>query len=487
MSDNLAKKLFSEGLEFFKKRKYDKAACIFNEILTINPKNVNSLIILSQIYKIKNNNSEYEILLKKIIKLDENNYQSLNNLALLYKENNFIEKAEFYFKKTIEKNSNYSKAVFNLALLYEEKGNLKDALDLYKKALKIEILPSIYFNIIRIDENYIDKINLDQIKYICESKESNLKERAYAYFILAIKERREKNIDNEIKYLEFGHQLFMNSDKIYLKSNNYWIDKIPKIFLKKLKYSKIQKKENNIINLNPIFIVGLPRSGTTLVESLISSQKKKIKNYGETSVISQSVGNFLLTKYLNDNKINLTSIKKDIIEGYNKFINSNANTPITFVDKTLENIFFIDIIQKIFPKSKIIICKRDYFHNFVAIFQQCLAGLPWTHNKDTVLKYIINFNLILRKIRKLRYNNILFVNLSELTNSPVMSSKKIFKFCNLEWDKSVLKFYERDDLVIKTASNIQIRKEIFKYDSLKFKEYEKPFRKYFKKINTLKN
>ena len=487
MSDNLAKKLFSKGLAFFKKREYDEAARIFNEILTINPRNINSLIILSQIYKIKNNNPEYEVLLKKIIKLDENNYQSLNNLALLYKENNFIEKAEFYFKKTIEKNSNYSKAVFNLALLYEEKGNLKGAEDLYKKALEIEFLPSIYFNIIRIDQNYIDKINLDQIKHICESNENNLKEKAYAYFILAIKERREKNIDNEIKYLELGHQLFMNSDKIYLKSNNYWIDKIPKIFLKKLKYSKIQNKENNLIKLNPIFVVGLPRSGTTLVESLISSQKKIIKNYGETSVIPQSVGNFLLTKYLNDNKINLTFIKKDIIEGYNKFINSNTNAPITFVDKTLENIFFLDIIQKIFPKSKIIICKRDYFHNFVAIFQQCLAGLPWTHNKDSVLKYIINFNLILRKIRKLRSNNILCVNLSELTNSPLMSSKKIFKFCNLEWDKSVLKFYERDDLVIKTASNIQIRKEIFKYDSSKFKEYEKPFRKYFNKINTLKN
>ena len=79
------------------------------------------------------------------------------------------------------------------------------------------------------------------------------------------------------------------------------------------------------------------------------------------------------------------------------------------------------------------------------------------------------------------------VDLSELTNSPLMSSKKIFKFCNLEWDKSVLKFYERDDLVIKTASNIQIRKEIFKYDSSKFKQYEKPLGKYFKKIKNLKN
>ena len=192
MNNKLAKNLFIEGLEFFKNKKYDKAAQIFKEILIINPKNVNSLVILSQIYKSKNNITEYEKILRKIIKLDENNYQSLNNLAMLYKDNDFIEKAEFYFKKSIEKNSNYVKAVFNLALLYEEKGNLKEAEDLYKKALKIEILPSIYFNILRINENYIDKINLDNIKYICESRVDNPKERAYAYFILAIKERRKK-------------------------------------------------------------------------------------------------------------------------------------------------------------------------------------------------------------------------------------------------------------------------------------------------------
>ena len=487
MRDNQAQKLFPVGLEFFKNRKFDKAADIFNEILMINPKNVNSLIILSQICKIKNDITEYERLLKKIIKLDENNYQSLNNLALLYKENNFIEKAKFYFEKAIEKNNNYLKAIFNLALLYEEKGNLKEAEDLYLKALKIENLPSIYFNILRIDQNYIDKINLDHIKYMSESQGNNLKEKAYAYFILAIKERSEKNTEDEIKYLKLGHQLFMNLDKTYLKSNDYWINKIPKIFLKKLKYSKTNNRENSLTNLNPIFVVGLPRSGTTLVESLISSQKKNIKNCGETSVIPQSVGNFLLKKNLKDNKINLPLISADIIKGYNKFINSKTNIPVTFIDKTLENIFFLEIIQKMFPHSKIIICERNYFHNFVAIFQQCLVGLPWTHNIDSVFKYIKNFNLILRKIKKNRYNNILRVNLSELTNNPIKISKKIFRFCNLTWDKSVLKFYERNNLVIKTASNVQIRKAIFKYDDLKFRKYEKPFRKYFKKINILKN
>ena len=54
-------------------------------------------------------------------------------------------------------------------------------------------------------------------------------------------------------------------------------------------------------------------------------------------------------------------------------------------------------------------------------------------------------------------------------------------------EESVLKFYERNDLNIKTASNIQIRKGISKYDDKKFEPYKKPFIKYLKKINSLNN
>ena len=98
MNNILAQKLFHKGLELFKNKKYDNAIKIFTEILIINPKNINSLVILSQIFKIKNNLVEYEKSLKRIIELDKNNFQSFNNLALLYKDLNFNTKAEFFLK-----------------------------------------------------------------------------------------------------------------------------------------------------------------------------------------------------------------------------------------------------------------------------------------------------------------------------------------------------------------------------------------------------
>ena len=488
MNNILAQKLFHKGLELFKNKKYDNAIKIFTEILIINPKNINSLVILSQIFKIKNNLVEYEKSLKRIIELDKNNFQSFNNLALLYKDLNFNTKAEFFFKKSIKANNKYVKAIFNLALLNEEMGNLRTAEDLYVKALSIEKNnPSIYFNLLRINSNFIKKINFKQIKHFCENENQNFKERAYANFILATKERRDKNIDKEIQYLENGHNLFFNSDNLYIKLNDYWINKIPKIFFSELKYSKKKNELNNTTILNPIFVIGLPRSGTTLVETLISSQKNKIKNCGETSVISQSVENFLSNKNIDNFEFNLSFLKKDIFYRYSKIISLNNSKPITFIDKTLENIFFLDLIKKIFPRSKVIICERNYFHNFVAIYQQCLAGLAWTHKKESIMKYIENYNLFLKKLKKKKDSNVLFVNLKELTNEPENKSKKILNFCNLEWDKSVLKFYERNDLNIKTASNIQIRKGISKYDDKKFEPYKKPFIKYLKKINSLNN
>ena len=64
------------------------------------------------------------------------------------------------------------------------------------------------------------------------------------------------------------------------------------------------------------------------------------------------------------------------------------------------------------------------------------------------------------------------MQLEELTENSLNVSKKIYKFCDLEWSKSSLEFYKRKDLISKTASNTQIRKKIYKYDSNKYKIYK---------------
>tara|TARA_B100000989_G_scaffold240224_1_gene187088 strand:- start:430 stop:1866 length:1437 start_codon:yes stop_codon:yes gene_type:complete len=472
------KKIFDEGLKLFQQQKFDEAIKRFNQVIVANPNNINSLVILSQIYRKKNNLEKYEHYLKKIIHLDKNNYQALNNLARYYKNLGNIEKTKDLLKKAIVANEKYGKAYFNLAILYEETGSLNDAENLYIKALKFEKhTPSIYYKILRLNPSFLDKINITSIKSICENVNYNSEERGYGYFILSINERNKNNFENEINYLNKGHELIFNSDPINAKLDNYWIEVAPKKFSNTIKLNDKINKINDNVDYNPIFVTGLPRSGTSLVEALLSSNKKKISNLGETSIIPRCVENLISD--------NITDLKKQVFEEYTMILPISNHSEISFIDKTLENIFFLDIIFKLFPKSKIIVCKRNYFHNFVAIFQQCLNGLPWTHKPSSILKYIKNFELLIKSIKENDYKNVLFVNLEDLTNNPEINSKKILNFCELEWNENVLKFYERKDLLIKTASNVQLRKKIFKYNNDKFIPYEKHLKEYFDEINKL--
>ena len=66
---------------------------------------------------------------------------------------------------------------------------------------------------------------------------------------------------------------------------------------------------------------------------------------------------------------------------------------------------------------------------------------------------------------------ILSINLEKLTENKELYSKKIFEFCNLFWSQQVLKFYKKKDLSVKTLSNSQVREQIFRYNSTKYKPY----------------
>ena len=89
-------------------------------------------------------------------------------------------------------------------------------------------------------------------------------------------------------------------------------------------------------------------------------------------------------------------------------------------------------------------------------------------------------------ILKKKYpDKILSINLEELTNKPVEISKELYKFCNLKWSNKVLEFYDRKDLVVSTASNIQIRQNINKYDRDKYKPYKQFLKIFSNKYNWL--
>ena len=417
--------------------------------------------------------------LEKCLKINNTNHIALNNLANIYlKEGNTI-KAEKFYLESLKSKNDYLIATINIAIFYENTGRLEEAKKFYLKA--IDLSPkeiSIYFNLSRIDKNFISEKKIRYLEDRMKNDKIESIDMAYGFFLLAEYERKKFFFVKEIDYLKKGHQQIFN-EKLN-KNNitlNYWQNTIP------AKYDKFRfindNKENELTKLNPIFIIGLPRSGSTMVEAILSSGDTKVENLGETSIINGAVVNTHNELKEKENiKINLDLINNKVLKLMRdrNFLNKKSKI---FTEKSLENFFYIDIILKLFPKAKFINTFRNIEDNIFAIYQQALTKLSWTHSIENIIKYTDNYLKIMDYFVKKYPSKIFSLNLEELTNKPEVTSKKIYSFSNLKWNEKVLDFYSRKDLLISTASNIQIRSNIQKYDHEKYR----PYREFLKKFS----
>ena len=469
--------LYSKGLEQFRKNQFDNS---LGFLLSIKNKNLNTFKLISQIHIKKNDFKNAKLFLIKILNLDKTNLFALNSLGDLNKSEKNYEEAEKFYIKSISCDENFASAYFNLASLYEDKGELNLAREHYLKVIKIDNKNyAAFFNLQRLDENIIDdeviKKIINDIKGNQNLKSKNI---AYGHFILANYYRKKKEINLEIKELSKGHEIFFNSDQTNKDAVNYWLETVPKMINKNFLFHDNDNSKIESTDIEPIFIFGIPRSGTTLVETIITSGEEKIYNAGENFILQKALHKSQLNKKIHESEdtitLDISFLRKDVIESYKKQL-SIQSKKFRLIDRTMTNFFFAEILLEIFPNAKIINCKRDSFHNLVAIYQQCLNNLPWSHKIKDIKKYISIYNYKLCNVEKNYSKNILNVELKKLTEFPKDISKEIMSFCKLKWSEKVLKYYQRKDLICTTASNIQIREKIFKYNSAKFLPYKDYF------------
>ena len=204
---------------------------------------------------------------------------------------------------------------------------------------------------------------------------------------------------------------------------------------------------------------------------------------GEETAIFE---NFVNKKILEKQSLNLGScleIRKELHNLYKErgLVLKKYNN--IFTDKSLNNFFYLKLIKEIYPKAKIINCKRDILSSIMSIFQNNLTELAWTHDLNNIFKYFDNYFKIIDNYDLEKHNNIYQLEFEKLTTEPEKESKKLMNFCELPWDKKCLEFYKRKDLISKTASNIQIREAIYKHSLEKYLPYKKLLNEYGKKYS----
>jgi len=420
---------------------------------------------------------------QKAIEINPNIVGAHNNLGLVFRRFNDYENAISCYEKAIKIQPNHSGAHHNLALTFKEQGNFEKAIKSHKAAIKYEPENLTHYHFLsELKDDVLDLTLKEKIVKIITTKSTQTNQ-AYGNYLLAKYERKAKNYKKELDYLIKGHLNFFNSRK---KKFNLGVKYCFEDVIQIAENISVEKSDqNNEEELNPIFIIGVPRCGSTLVEKIIGSNEKNVSSGEETQVLE----NYVNKKILENKSLNLgseTIVRSDLYSIYNqKGLISKINKYV-FTDKSLNNFFYLKLINKIYPKAKIINCRRDNLSSIMSIFQNNLTELAWTHNLENIFKYFNNYFKILVNYKKNNSNSIYELRFENLVNNPEEESKKLMKFCGLPWDKNCLEFYKKKNLISKTASNIQIRKPIYKHSQDKYFPYKALLNKYGKKYSWFK-
>ena len=218
----------------------------------------------------------------------------------------------------------------------------------------------------------------------------------------------------------------------------------------------------------------MPRSGTTLVEQILSAHKK-VYGAGELSFLSDAINRHVIIdkKFINDKIENISEEKLRLIQGdYLKNLENFNFKEDYLVDKAPLNFRWIGFIRILFPNSKIIHCTRDPMDTCFSNYKNSFAGpsLSFGYNLSNLGNFFNLYKKLMEYWNKKFDKDIYNLSYEKLVSDQEKETKQLLKFCNLDWDINCLKPHENKNKVA-TASLAQVRSPVYKSSIKKWKNY----------------
>ncbi|WP_449426726.1 sulfotransferase [Rhodanobacter umsongensis] len=229
----------------------------------------------------------------------------------------------------------------------------------------------------------------------------------------------------------------------------------------------------------PIFVIGMPRSGTTLVERIISSHPD-VHSAGELRnfplALKHASGS--RTPHLIDADTIARSQEVDWRQlGANYLASTRPNTghKPRFIDKLPHNFLYAGAIANALPNARIICLRRDPMDTCLSNLRQLFAPASPYHDYSYDLldigRYYILFDHLMAHWKQTFPGRILEVNYETLVDAQESGSRQLLKFCGLSWNDACLHF-ENNKAPASTASAVQVREPIYRSAVRRWKQYE---------------
>jgi tetratricopeptide (TPR) repeat protein len=455
------------GVALFSLARYQEAEQCYRQALEINPEFAGAYCNLADL--LQANPKEAEECLRRALRINPKYLEARVNLGVSLANSGREHEAKACFKKALKIAPNSAEALLGLGRIARAEGHFAEAEKLIGRALKSKPkLPGALAAL-----HGTRKMTLADIDWLTTTEETagsgiSLWEESELRFAIGKYHDDVGNYDLAFQSYRRGNELLKSvAQKYDRNAHSAFADDIIRGHSQQ---ALAAFGEGGSASIKPIFVVGMPRSGTSLAEQIIASHPAA-KGAGELDF-------WLDAARLHQGELRHGIIgektRKALAEEYLRFLARRCPDAPRVVDKTPINSDYLGLIHSVFPNARIIRMRRDPIDTGLSIyFQRFSTAMRFSMDLSDIADYYrVHQRLMSHWATALPAGTILEVPYEQLVTDQEAWTRKILDFLELEWDVRCLSFHETQRSV-STASAWQVRQKIYTQSVRRWRNYEK--------------
>ena len=507
---NPERKLLAVAAEHHKAGRFEEAEKSYRELLRLQPRNVDALRLLGGIMANKSEFSEAEILFRRAISIAPDFSLAIVDLGRLLQDQHRYPEAVECFRRVVEMEPKSPKPRYMLAAALAPLGRTFDALDEYRRVIDVRpkhagawlglghVLKTVgrqddaveaYRECLRIKpdngESYWSLANLKTYQLTdedvrkmeaCVAEPDDISDQSLVNFLFALAKASEDKGDYEKAwgYYTRGNakqRMIEHYDPVQTEVTN---DEIIEVFSEEFLQARSGSGHQDS---SPIFVVGLPRSGSTLIEQILASHSQ-VEGTSELPYLGR------VATSLNRNRADgvnypyaILELRPDHLKAMGQeylemaSLHRDENLP-RFIDKMPNNFSTIGLLHLILPNARVIDARRYPLDSTLSCYRQLFAkGQTFVYDLNDIGEYFVQYQRMMDHWHTVLPGRVLSVQYEDMVTDHESQVRRLLDYCELPWEDSCLNFHETDRPV-RTASSEQVRQPIYTKSIHFWRNYE---------------